>query len=141
MGMLVVTKPLGIVSNILPLHNLGDPDYVLSIKQPLFSKARPRLTRSGHAYMPQPYKDSQSRMRTQLVEQWSNEPLEGPVALVIKAKGEGRGDADNIAGAFMDAAQGIVFTDDRVSNVPILIFSWEKASKSDSCWLVSIFLL
>lgn len=116
----------------------ASPDYEIVIKQPLFSKARPRLTRSGHAYMPAPYKTAQAAMRKQIKEQWKQGPLEGPVSLIMHVKGEGRGDIDNIAGAFMDAAQGIVFLDDRVSVIPELHISWEKAKKVDSKWIIQI---
>lgn len=104
----------------------------------MFSKARPRLTRSGHAYMPASYKEAQSEMRRQLLEQWKEGPLEGPILLDIEVFGEGRGDTDNIAGAFMDSAQGIIFTDDRVSVIPKLIIEWHKASKKESRWVIKI---
>ena len=116
----------------------GSPDYLIVIDQPLFSKARPRLTRSGHAYMPASYKASQSEMKEQIRSQWTEAPLEGPVFLKMTVKGEGRGDLDNIAGAFMDAAQGIVFTDDRVSVISKLSIEWTKAAKKDSEWIIEI---
>ena len=116
----------------------GSPDYLIVIDQPLFSKARPRLTRSGHAYMPASYKASQSEMKEQIRSQWTEAPLEGPVFLKMTVKGEGRGDLDNIAGAFMDAAQGIIFTDDRVSVISKLSIEWTKAAKKDSEWIIEI---
>lgn len=119
-------------------QEISSPDYILVIHQPLFSKARPRLTRSGHAYMPAPYKMAQAEMRRQLREQWQEAPLDGPVRLSMAVFGEGRGDADNIAGAFMDSAQGIVFTDDRVTVIPKLSIEWTKASKAESKWVIEI---
>ena len=116
----------------------SSPDYILVIYQPLFSKARPRLTRSGHAYMPAPYKMAQAEMRRQLRQQWQEAPLDGPVRLSMTVFGEGRGDTDNIAGAFMDSAQGIVFTDDRVTVIPKLSIEWTKASKAESKWVIEI---
>ena len=113
-------------------------DYVIVIDQPLFSKARPRLTRSGHAYMPAAYKEAQSLMRRKISSQWFYGPLEGPISLSIDVYGEGRGDTDNIAGAFMDAAQGILFTDDRVSVIPSLTINWQKAARSESLWRIGI---
>lgn len=113
-------------------------DYIVTIRQPLFSKARPRLTRTGHAYMPQPYKMAQAEMRRQMLDQWAHGPLEGPVSLELFVKGEGRGDNDNIAGAFMDAAHGILWIDDRVTVIPVLKISWEKAAKADSIWIAHI---
>ena len=122
-------------------QEIDSPNYILVIKQPLFSKARPRLTRSGHAYMPAAYKEAQGKMRKQIKEQWTEGPLEGPISLLLRVKGEGRGDTDNIAGAFMDAAQGIVFVDDRVNVIPRLAIEWQKASKADSEWVIEIRLL
>lgn len=116
-------------------------EFSFIIKQPLFSKARPRLTRYGKAYMPAAYKKAQSRLRADLASQWSSAPLEGPVWLDIQVYGEGRGDLDNIAGAFMDAAQGVLFTDDRVSVISRLTIEWTKAGKNDSRWIVRIISL
>jgi Holliday junction resolvase RusA-like endonuclease len=91
--------------------------------------------------MPPAYKTAQAVMRKQIKEQWHEGPLEGPISLSIKVKGEGRGDTDNIAGAFMDVAQGIIFTDDRVSVIPSLSIVWEKATKAKSEWIIEIRLL
>lgn len=112
--------------------------WELIIYQPLFSKARPRMTKSGHTYMPQAYKDAQAEMRIYLREQWTEAPLEEPVMLHLDVQGEGRGDADNIMGAFFDSAVGIVFTDDRVKYIPQVSFEWHKAAKKDSMWRILI---
>lgn len=123
---------------------IASPDYVLTIDLPLHSKARPRLTKSGHAYMAPAYRLAQAEMQRQIREQWPNEPLLGPVALYVKIKGEGRGDADNIVGFLMDAAgpsknkPGILWQDDRVSVIPLVIIDWEKAPKAESQWTIHI---
>lgn len=91
--------------------------------------------------MPAPYKTAQAVMRKQIKEQWKHGPLEGPVSLAMYVKGEGRGDLDNIAGAFMDAAQGILFVDDRVSVIPELYISWSKTTKANSEWIIHIYHL
>lgn len=123
---------------------IASPDYVLIIDLPLHSKARPRLTKSGHAYMAPAYRLAQAEMQRQIREQWPNEPLLGPVALYVKIKGEGRGDADNIVGFLMDAAgpsknkPGILWQDDRVSVIPLVIIDWEKAPKAESQWTIHI---
>jgi Holliday junction resolvase RusA-like endonuclease len=88
--------------------------------------------------MPPAYKLAQAEMRKQIRLQWPFGPLEGPVSLQILVKGEGRGDTDNIAGAFMDAAQGILWLDDRVSVIPQLSIEWQKAAKVDSEWVIII---
>lgn len=117
----------------------NSPDYILVVKQPLFSKARPRLTRSGHAYMPKEYRAAQEEMKRQLKEQWQDKPLlSGPLSLRMMVKGEGRGDLDNIAGAFMDSGHNILWDEDRVSVISELSISWTKAPKKDSEWIIHI---
>lgn len=123
------------------------PDYVINVKMPLHSKARPRLTKSGHAYMAQSYRLAQAEMQKQILEQWKEESLNGPIALYVKIYGEGRGDGDNIVGFLMDAAgpsknkAGILWQDDRVSVIPFVAIDWEKASKADSRWQIHMIKL
>lgn len=88
--------------------------------------------------MPPAYKLAQAEMRRQLKQQWTIAPLEGPVSLELLIRGEGRGDTDNIAGAFMDSAHGILWVDDRVTIIPDLIVRWTKASKAESLWIANI---
>lgn len=126
---------------------IASPDYVLLVRMPLHSKARPRMTKSGHAYMAESYRRAQRQMREELQKQWNRLPLDGPIALYLNIKGEARGDADNIAGFLMDAAgpsrhsPGLLWTDDRVSVISTLIVEWERAKKSDSVWTIQIALL
>ncbi len=88
--------------------------------------------------MPPAYKLAQAEMRRQMKQQWAIAPLEGPVSLELLIRGEGRGDTDNIAGAFMDSAHGILWIDDRVTIIPNLTVRWTKASKADSLWIANI---
>ena len=88
--------------------------------------------------MPPAYKLAQAEMRRQLKSQWTQGPLEGPVSLELLVKGEGRGDTDNIAGAFMDSAHGILWIDDRVTVIPDLRIVWVKAPKAESVWIANI---
>lgn len=126
---------------------INSPDYVLTVEMPLYSKARPRLTRSGHAYMSEAYREAQGLMRASLERQWKEPPLEGPISLYIKAMGEGRGDLDNIAGFLLDAAgpskkkPGLLWMDDRVSVISSLAIEWEKVQKQRSQWLIHIAVL
>ena len=137
-----MTSMKGISDPIARVTN--SPDYVLQVDMPLHSKARPRMTKTGHAYMAQDYRDAQAEMRRQLELQWPNEPLKGPIALYIRLYGEGRGDSDNLAGFLMDAAgpsknkPGLLWEDDRVSVISTLIVEWEKAKKADSKWIIQI---
>lgn len=111
--------------------------YHLKIDMPLFSKARPRMGPRG-AFMPQQYKEKQRKMRILIREQWDRAPLEGPIRLEIDCYGEGRVDSDNMIGALMDAANGILWTDDRVSIIPQIQVTWTKAKKENSTWLITI---
>jgi Holliday junction resolvase RusA-like endonuclease len=117
------------------------PDHSLVIRMPLFSKARPRLTKTGHAYMPQDYKNRQAEMRRQMREQWAGPPLDGPLMLKILLNGEARYDGDNAAGAAMDCGTGIIWRDDTVSIIPRLIVEWRKAAKKESFWQIEIWEL
>lgn len=94
--------------------------------------------------MPPAYRIAQTEMQRQIRAQWPDEPLVGPIVLYVKIKGEGRGDADNIVGFLMDAAgpskgkPGILWQDDRVSVIPLVVVDWEKASKAESKWTIHI---
>ena len=112
----------------------------LRIDQPIFSKARPRVAR-GHAFMPKAYMEKRKAMLASIKEQYTGDPLEGPLRVEIDVIGEGRADTDNIAGALLDCANGVLWVDDRVGIIPELRVRWSKAAKKDSCWLVRIYLL
>jgi len=91
--------------------------------------------------MPAAYKEAQHAVKKQLSQQWTREPLVGPLHLHLIVFGEGRGDADNIAGALMDSAQGILWADDRVNVIPSLSIEWHRSKKTDSHWIVHICLI
>ncbi len=87
-------------------------------------KARPRVA-GGHAYLPKRYRDWKdaaiASLRQQLPSDWV--PRCG-VAITIAISGKQRGDADNIAGAVLDAlVQAGVLEDDRLSCLPQLNIS------------------
>ena len=58
--------------------------------------------------------------------------------MTIEIFGEGRADADNIIGALMDSANGLLWTDDRVTIIPQISVAWEKAPKANSLWRITI---
>jgi Holliday junction resolvase RusA-like endonuclease len=109
----------------------------LVINMPLFSKSRPRVTTKG-TFMPADYRKKQAEMIRQIKEQWDRPPLEGPIRLEIDVRGEGRADADNIVGALMDAANKLLWVDDRVSIIPEIQVRWQRAPKSDSLWVIRL---
>lgn len=73
--------------------------------------------------------------------QYQGPPLEGPLRLEINVCGEGRADADNIVGALLDCANGVLWVDDRVSVIPEIEIRWGKAKKADSNWHIEIYQL
>lgn len=112
----------------------------LKIEMPLYSKARPRVTSRG-VFMPVEYRKKQKEMLRQIKEQFPESPLEGPLRVEIEIRGEGRADGDNIIGALFDAANRVLWVDDRVTIIPELEVKWSKASKADSVWVVRIYQL
>lgn len=126
---------------------IASPDYVIQVDMPLHSKARPRMTRSGHAYMAQSYRDAQAEMRKQLEAQWNTDALQGPIALYLDLYGEARQDLDNIIGFLLDAAgpsknqPGLLWEDDRVSVISTIAARWTKAKKTESKWIIHIAIL
>ncbi|MGA0328371.1 MAG: RusA family crossover junction endodeoxyribonuclease [Limisphaerales bacterium] len=107
---------------------------------PLFSKARPRVTRNG-TFMPAAYQAKRKEMLRQILEQYKGDPMEGPIRLELHIYGEGRADADNIIGAFMDTANKVLWVDDRVSVIPELLVYWKRAPKKSSRWIARIYPL
>lgn len=110
---------------------------LLTIDMPLFSKARPRVTSKG-TFMPQEYQKKRQQMQWQIKRQYKGEPFEGPLKLDVSLFGEGRGDVDNIVGALMDAANGLLWVDDRVSVISEMHVTWKKAPRDQSKWVVII---
>jgi Holliday junction resolvase RusA-like endonuclease len=88
--------------------------------------------------MPKQYMVNRKEMIRQMREQYVGEPLEGPLRLEVDLYGEGRGDADNILGSLMDAGNGVLWKDDRVSIISEIEVSWHRAKKVDSKWLVRL---
>jgi Holliday junction resolvase RusA-like endonuclease len=91
--------------------------------------------------MPKAYRDNQTQLLAKIKEQYDGPPLEGPLRVEIELRGEGRGDIDNIVGALFDTVNKVLWTDDRVSIIPQLEVSWQKAKKIDSCWKIKIYML
>ena len=109
----------------------------LEIRHPLFSKARPRVTKHG-TFMPVAYKKNQKELLEKIKEQYDGPALEGPLRVEIDLYGEGRADIDNVVGAFFDTANKVLWTDDRISIIPELSVRWTKARKEYSMWVVRI---
>ena len=101
-------------------------DFLLQV--PLMSKARPR-TAPGRSrpYMPPAYMQWKQRVRAQMGEWWTAPPLPFVNCLTLKFCGPGRGDLDNLAGAILDAGNGLIWSDDRVTIVGAMALRWEKS--------------
>jgi Holliday junction resolvase RusA-like endonuclease len=110
----------------------------LEIRHPLFSKARPRVTRHG-TFMPKAYKDNQTQLLAKVKEQYDGPPLQGPLRVEMELYGEGRADIDNVVGAFFDTVNKVLWDDDRISIIPELSVRWSKCKKVDSMWYVRIY--
>ena len=110
----------------------------LEILHPLFSKARPRVTKTGRAFMPAAYRENQKELLAKIKEQYDGPPLQGPLRVEMVLHGEGRADIDNVVGAFFDTANKVLWEDDRISIIPELSVRWVKSKKDQSCWYVRV---
>jgi Holliday junction resolvase RusA-like endonuclease len=106
-------------------------DFVLPV--PLQPKARPRFRRFGKAYTDEKYRAWMSNVSSILSEWWLQPPLQKGelIALHLTFYGPGTSDLDNLAGAVMDAGQGIVWQSDRVTCIRRLELEWEGMSKKE----------
>jgi Holliday junction resolvase RusA-like endonuclease len=99
-------------------------DFVLPV--PLQPKARPRFARTGKAYTDPKYRAWMKNAESILREWWPYPPLEKGQVLAIHMTfhGPGTSDLDNLAGAVMDAGQGVVWVSDRVTVIKRLELEW-----------------
>ena len=102
------------------------------LRVPLMSKARPRSAPSGgRPYMPKAYMDWKANVRSILAEWWTIPPLPRVSCLCLVFRGPARGDLDNLAGAVLDAGNGLIWSDDRVGVMPVMALRWTKSSRTD----------
>lgn len=109
---------------------LNSADFRLPV--PLQPKARPRFG-NGMAYKDTKYRDWAENVRSILREWWTAPPLQKGqvVALQLTFCGPGTSDLDNLAGAVMDAGNGIVWIDDRVTVLQRIEAEWQQQPKSN----------
>ena len=105
-------------------------EFVLPV--PLQPKARPRFGR-GAAYKDSKYRAWAENVRAILSEWWTIPPLSKGqvVALQLTFCGPGTSDLDNLAGAVMDAGNGIIWVDDRVTVLQRIEAEWQQQPKSN----------
>lgn len=88
-------------------------------------KARPRLTKSGHAYLPKNYRDWKDNAINQLAKQIClDEKVITKTVILINFIGSGRAnaDTDNLQGSILDAlVQAEILEDDNRKIVPLCI--------------------
>ncbi|QTP86383.1 RusA family crossover junction endodeoxyribonuclease [Synechococcus phage S-SRP02] len=106
---------------------LRTAEFVLPV--PLQPKARPRFSRGSGAYTDRKYADWMKSCRAILREWWTRPPLgKGEVVAVhFTFYGPGTSDLDNLQGAVMDAGNGIVWVDDRVTVLKKIVAEWEQS--------------
>jgi Holliday junction resolvase RusA-like endonuclease len=109
---------------------LASADFVLPV--PLQPKSRPRFAK-GVAYKDSKYTAWTEDVRAILREWWTIPPLQKGqvVALHLTFCGPGTSDLDNLAGAVMDAGNGIVWADDRVTVLQRIEAEWQQQPKSN----------
>ena len=94
-----------------------------TLSDAIIPKARPRGTPTGRHYLPQNYRDWKNNAIWELQQQHQGEPIAVPVKIEITLTGKHirRGDADNIAGAILDAlVQAGILLDDNLTRIPAL---------------------
>ena len=118
-------------------------------------KARPRVTRSGHAYTPQKTKDYEMLVRSCYESQvgsfqfGAKKPLEVLIeaefpipksaskkraAEMVETYHTNKPDADNLAKGILDALNGVAFPDDSAVSALCVVKTWSN----DPCTYVSI---
>lgn len=101
-----------------------------------FAKDRPRRDSNGRMYMSPKYKEAK-RICAQHLRAGKHEMIEGDVqlSLVFNYSKGPFADIDNLAGGFMDAANGILWKDDK--QVVSLLASRTKSDKDSIYYAVS----
>lgn len=120
---------------------MQEADFILPV--PLQPKARPRFRRYGKAYTDEKYRGWMQNVSAILAEWWCRPPLgKGElIALHLTFYGPGTSDLDNLAGAVMDAGQGVVWESDRVTCIRRMELEWAKMPiKEQSIHLKVIYL-
>lgn len=105
---------------------------------PLKTKQRPRFA-ARNAYMDKPYKSWIKEMRALMAEHWTAPPLETVNVLWVQFHGPARGDLDNLLGAVMDAGNGLIWRDDRVSIIARVEAEWKQAKTKQQSIQMKVF--
>ena len=95
------------------------------------SKERPRFGK-GRAYMTGTYQKWKGNVNAYLSEWWTGEPLTRVKLVVVHFYGPSRGDLDNRVGSLLDAAKGVLFSDDSVTVIPALVLRHIKTPTKEA---------
>ncbi len=97
------------------------------------SKPRPRaFMGQRRPYNDPVYKQWIKQAKAHMSEFWTHEPLEKLKILYVVFRGPARGDLDNRLGAVMDAGNGIIWKDDKVTVIPSIDMKWLKTSEKEA---------
>jgi Holliday junction resolvase RusA-like endonuclease len=97
--------------------------HTFTLTDTIIPKARPRGLSTGRHYLPQNYRDWKNNAIWELRQQHHGGAIAEPVAIeiILIGKHSRRGDADNIAGAILDAmVQAGIIKDDNLTRIPSL---------------------
>lgn len=91
------------------------------------SKARPRFSKSGHAYNSQKQRDHELRLKQQMQIARPSK-IEGNIAIacIFYRSSKGRIDIDNLLKQVLDAATGIIWTDDMQVTACVAILRFDR---------------
>ena len=105
--------------------------YTFELPGPIVPKARARTTPNG-SYLPEGYAVWKDNAVLTLKRQYRGDTLQcAAVTIALKGKHNRHGDADNVAGAVLDAlVQAKVLVDDNMRRVPSLTISLDYCKKT-----------
>ncbi len=114
--------------------------YTFELLGPIVPKARARTTTNG-TYHPRRYNNWKRGAIADISDQYQGDPLEyAEVTINLSGKHNRQGDADNVAGAVLDAlVQANVLKDDNMKRVPSLTIAldWQKKAEPKATVVLS----
>lgn len=126
----------GVATSVRGLFDAPEGE-VFMVSGPPVPCGRPRVTRSGHTFLPKRTRDYENRVRC-IAQSTFSEPLKGPVVLHIffLCHNNMRRDVDNLAKSIMDGINGVAFLDDsQIVDLRVQKF----VSKEAPCAIVGVF--
>ena len=78
------------------------------------------------------YQQWKGDVNSYLAEWWTAPPLTRVNVVVVHFYGPSRGDLDNRVGSLLDAAKGVLFSDDSVTVIPALVLKHIKTPTKEA---------